>query len=126
MGSVARTDGWTDGWTRGMMTGRVGSMMMMGASLSRVRTRYVYTSVDLGLVHLRARERASELDDDDAMTIPRSGGDGWMDGRRRRGRFIHPSIHRSIVRWMGPAGLARVARASRVVDETHRSRCLDR
>jgi hypothetical protein len=85
MGSLGRMDGRTPRralcvWTT--MMGRVGSMMM-GASLSRARTRYVYTSVDLGLVDLRARERASELDDDDAMTIPRSGGDGWMDGRRR-------------------------------------------
>jgi len=60
MGSLGRMDGWTPRRARGVWTmmGRVGSMMM-GASLSRVRTRYVYTSVDLGLVHLRASERAS-------------------------------------------------------------------
>ena len=84
MGSLGRMDGPADAPPRGMMMGRVGSMMM-GASLSRVRTRYVYTSVDLGLVDLRASERASELDDATmtTTTIPRSGGDGWMDGRRR-------------------------------------------
>ena len=93
-------------------------------TLTRAHTVRVY--VGRSRSRSLTRERASELDDDDAMTIPRSGGDGWMDGRRRRGRFIHPSIHRSIVRWMGPAGLARVDRASRVVDETRRSRCVDR
>ena len=96
MGSLGRTDGWTPRRARGVWTmmGRVGSMMM-GASLSRVRTRYVYTSVDLGLVHFRARERASELD---AMTTMRrrSRGpvvtDGWMDERDEGGLSIHLSI----------------------------------
>ena len=99
-------------------------------TLTRAHTVRVY--VGRSRSRSLTRERASELDDDDAMTIAVRWRrmDGWTNGTRAVYPSVHPSFHpsidRSIVRWIGPTGLARVDRASRVVDETRRSRCVDR
>ena len=95
MGSLGRMDGRMDARCvdDDDGTGRVDD----DGRVTLTRTRYVYTSVDLGLVHFRASERASELDDDDAMTIAVR----WrrMDGWTKAMRAVYPSIssiHRSI------------------------------
>ena len=110
----ARSDGWMDGRPAARYDDGTGRVDDDGrVTLTRAHTVRVY--VGRSRSRSLTRERASELDDDDAMTIAVRWRrmDGWTNGTRAVYPSIYLSFHRSIDRSMDRSHRSR-SRRSRV------------